>query len=512
VSDLNKTVLVCAPRGRDSVLAVQLIERHGLRARAVKGIDEVLEGVLEAGCAVITAEALGEEDRDRLAAALAAQPPWSDFPIVLFAPGGLDRADDALTAVKTLGNVSILERPVHSSALITALGAALRGRRRQFEAREAIVRRDQFLAMLGHELRNPLAAIMLAIETIPTGQGQGEIPFARQRAIIERQSRHLARLVDDLLDVARVTSGKVRLQLAPIDVTDVVERCLHGAELAARSQRIDLRADLWPQPIYIDGDLVRVEEIINNLIGNALKYSPQGARVIVRVRREQATCVIEVADSGIGMAPDMLARVFDLFVQADATLERSHGGLGIGLTLVRSLVQLHRGTITAHSDGLGHGSTFVVELPLSRSAPRREGTPTLVIVGSNARQRVLLVEDNADLLEMTRELLESENCEVMCAADGNEGLKHLLAWKPDLGFIDIGIPGIDGYEVAVEGRRRGSGAYLVAMTGYGQPDDRRRALEAGFDRHATKPVSAATLREALAVASSRRRKNNQSAR
>jgi signal transduction histidine kinase/CheY-like chemotaxis protein len=509
VSDPAESVLVWTTPGRDSVLAVQLIERHGLCAHAVNGVDELIEGIHEAGCAVIAAEVLTVEGRDRLGDALAAQPPWSDFPIILFAPGGLDRGDETLAAVKALGNVSILERPVRSGALISALGAALRGRRRQYESREAIFRRDQFLAMLGHELRNPLAAIMLAIETIPSGPG--ETFFARQRAIIERQSRHLARLVDDLLDVARVTSGKVRLQLAPIDVTEVVERCVSGAELGARSHRIDLRAELAPHPIYIDGDLVRVEEILNNLIANALKYSPQGARVSVRVRRERASCVIEVADTGIGMTPGALERVFDLFVQVDASLDRSRGGLGIGLTLVRSLVQLHRGTITAKSDGLGRGSTFVVELPLSRSAPRGDAPPTLVAVGDTERQRVLIVEDNVDLLEMTRDLLEQDNCEVVGASDGIDGLRRLLEWEPDVGFIDIGIPGIDGYGVAAEARKKGVGAYLVAMTGYGQPEDQRRAIEAGFDRHVTKPVGGAALREALAFAASRRRKTSQSA-
>jgi CheY-like chemotaxis protein/two-component sensor histidine kinase len=391
--------------------------------------------------------------------------------------------------------VSILERPVHGGEFISALVSALRGRRRQYEARDAILRRDQFLAMLGHELRNPLAAITLALETAPIDSGK-ELG-GKQRAIIERQTRHLARLVDDLLDVARVTSGKVRLQTEVLDIREIAERCVHGAELAARSRGIELRAELSSHRIDVDGDAVRLEEILNNLIANALKYSPQGARVIVRTARAGSRCVVEVADTGIGIAPEMLDRVFDLFAQADGALDRSQGGLGIGLTLVRSLVRLHGGTIAARSKGLGHGSTFVVELPLSRTGARSTGAHLVSLPQQPHHLRILLVDDNVDVLEMTRELLEADGHEIACAADGPDGLARVVEWRPDVAFVDIGIPGLDGYDVARQARSRGSTSYLVAMTGYGQPDDRRRAFEAGFDRHLTKPVHAAMLRGVL---------------
>jgi signal transduction histidine kinase/CheY-like chemotaxis protein len=503
VTDTSELVVVWAPRGRDSALAVKLIERHGLRAAEIRAVEELVARMPEVGCAVITAEVLTEAVRATLLAALAQQPPWSDFPFVLFAPRAVGRGDDALAAANVLGNVSILERPVHSGALISALVSALRGRRRQYEAREAIRQRDQFLAMLGHELRNPLGAITLAIESLrraPAGE-RGD----KQCAIIERQARHLARLVDDLLDVARVTSGKVHLQRETLDLTDVVQRCMHGAELAARSRAIELRAEPWPQPLPIDGDLVRLEEIFNNLIGNALKYSPDGTRVTVTTRREATRCIAEVADTGIGIAPEMLDRVFELFAQADGSLDRSQGGLGIGLTLVRSLVQLHGGTIVARSAGLGRGSTFIVELPVSRSAPRTRTQPHLAIVEAPRRHRVLLIDDNADLLDLTRDLFELAGCEVSCASSGIDGLAQLTAQPPDIAFIDIGLPGLDGYAVATQARARGITSYLVAMTGYGQTDDRQRALEAGFDRHLIKPVTGAVLREALAAVDVRHR-------
>jgi CheY-like chemotaxis protein len=389
---------------------------------------------------------------------------------------------------------------VNGGEFISALRAALRGRRRQYEARDAIRRRDQFLAMLGHELRNPLGAIMLAIEAVPADAGAGGGAGSRPRAIIERQARHLSRLVDDLLDVARVTSGKVRLQPELLELSAIAERCVHGAELAASSRGIELRAELWPHPLYVDADLVRLEEIFNNLISNALKYSPEGARVTVRTRRDGAHCVVEVADTGIGIAPEMLDQVFDLFAQADGSLDRSQGGLGIGLTLVRSLVQLHGGTITATSAGLGHGSRFVVELPSSRSAPRTVNPPRLVAVEPPRARRVLLVEDNIDLLDLTQDLFVTLGYEVATATDGAAGLASLRDAPPDIAFIDIGIPLLDGYDVARRARAAGVASYLVAMTGYGQPEDQRRALAAGFDEHVTKPVGVATLRAALAAA------------
>ena len=493
MAEIAKTVAVWAPRGRDAMLANQLIARHGLRTKQCTRIEDVADEMAELGCALITSECMTLSVRDKLAAALAKQPPWSDFPIVLLVPHGANRAEEVLDAVELLGNVTVLERPLHSGTLISAIISALRTRRRQFEAREAIRRRDQFLAMLGHELRNPLAAIMLACEAMPPVTG-GQ-PGAKQRSIVERQARHLARLVDDLLDVARVTSGKVRLHPEPLDLAEVVQRCLQGAELAANSRHIELRMDLPPHPLIVDGDLVRLEEVFNNLVTNAIKYSPEGARVTVSARREAASCIVEVTDTGIGMEPEMLRRVFDLFAQAETSLDRSQGGLGIGLTLVRSLVELHGGKISAASPGPGHGSTFRVELPLSRSSGATQRN--LVVVTAPNPMRVLLVEDNADLLDMTRDLLEASGCEVTTATDGANGLSLLTARAYDIAFVDIGLPTLDGYEVATAARAKGVTAFLVAMTGYGQPEDRERALSAGFDRHLTKPVTVTALKHAM---------------
>jgi signal transduction histidine kinase/ActR/RegA family two-component response regulator len=493
----SELVLVCAPLGRDGDLTTRLLAKHGIRAELVPNLDRVVAGVTEVGCAVITAEAFVATARAALGAALAAQPPWSDFPIILFAPHNT-RAS-ALEAEHLLGNVTVLDRPVQGATLVSAVAAALRGRRRQYEAREAILRRDQFLAMLGHELRNPLAAITLALETMPLPHN------SRQQIILERQTRHLARLVDDLLDVARVTTGKVTIRREVIELDDVVRRCVQGAELAAAERSTQIETDISDEPLLVDGDLVRLEEVFNNLLGNAIKYSPEHGHIRVTARREGQGCVVEVTDTGIGIAPEMIGRVFDLFAQAEGSLDRSQGGLGIGLTLVRALVELHGGTISAASEGLGHGSRFTVRLPLSVRAPAT--APSLTLVGDVPRGlKVALVEDNVDLLDMTAMILEGMGCSVVTATEGRSGLANILTAAPDVAFVDIGVPGLDGFQIAERVRRASTtNPYLVAMTGYGQPEDRKRALAAGFDDHMTKPVSQDTLRRALLRAQAKRR-------
>lgn len=491
-SDVSEHVLVWAPRGRDAALTVQMLARHDLKAKECSGLAELLDGIERFGCAVLTADSVDPTARAAIADRLARQPPWSDFPLVLFAPLRVDAADRGLDEIKTLGNVSVLERPVQIATLISTIRSGLRARRRQYEARDAIHRRDQFLAMLGHELRNPLAAIVLALEAMPITADQ-----AKARAVIERQSHHLARLVDDLLDVARVTSGKVRLEKRTVDLGEIVQRCLQSAELAAKERQITLVLDRCATPMHVEGDLVRLEEIFNNLISNAIKYSPTGSRVTMRAHGDEGACIVEVIDQGIGIAGEMLPRVFDLFTQVEASLARSQGGLGIGLTLVKSLVELHGGSIRAGSPGLGRGSTFTVELPRSHADVEH---PEGARVASTSPLRVVLVDDNTDVLEMTRDFLEACGCEVTTAPDGETGLELLLAEQPDLAFVDIGLPGIDGFQLAERARPGLDQTYLVAMSGYGQPEDQQRALAAGFDRHLTKPVTVATLREAMGTA------------
>ncbi|HTV18225.1 MAG TPA: ATP-binding protein [Polyangiaceae bacterium] len=492
--------MIWAPSGRDGTLITTLLERHGIAAEPCHSARELANGIDNAGCAVVEQEALSADNLALIERQLRSQPAWSDFPFILLAfkptPG---RA--ANQAWQVLGNVAVLERPTRSRSLLAAVAAALRARRRQYEAQDAIFHRDQFLAMLGHELRNPLAAISLATEAErqkPSGTG------AHQRdviSIISRQARHLSRLVDDLLDVARVTTGKVVLNPVVLDLNDVLERSAQSLEMSAREGRVELVRTPWRLPLCVRGDAVRLEEVLTNLLSNAIKYSSPGGRVDASIRPEGDGCVLTVHDSGIGISPELLPRVFDLFTQAEVSLDRSRGGLGIGLTLVKALVEMHGGSVSALSDGLGTGSTFSVRLPLLEpSAEPSIPSSRLLSRAPLAPVSVLVVDDNDDLLEMTKEVLEGMGCDVSTAHDGPSGLARLRELEPRLAFIDIGLPGLDGYQVARAVRSDSDGCNghcprLVALTGYGQPEDRERALAAGFDRHLTKPVSVAALRQ-----------------
>jgi CheY-like chemotaxis protein len=324
---------------------------------------------------------------------------------------------------------------------------------------------------------------------------------------VARQTRHLSKLVDDLLDVARVTTGKVILHNVTLDINEVLRRCLQAAQMGAQKIVIEIVPILWPQPLSVLGDMVRLEEVFGNLLWNAIKYSPAHSRIDVSTTLEGEHCVLEVRDTGIGITPEMLPRVFDLFTQAEVSLDRTQAGLGIGLTLVKSLVELHGGSVSAHSDGIGTGSRFRVSLPLTESA-LSEVVPLSTLEDEQPPPLpVLVVDDNMDLLEMTKEVLEGFGCQVQTASDGPSGLAQLCAFPPALAFIDIGLPGLDGYRLVTEARANASlrsasmRPWLVALTGYGQPEDRQRALAAGFDQHLTKPVSINALRQAIKDAS-----------
>ena len=482
----ERTVLIWAPRGRNAELADVLLGKSGFSTRKCRTIEEVAANIGAAGCAVLTEEALYPGTREVLAVALAAQPPWSDFPVVLFARRSAKGISDALEAARVLGNVTLLERPVQSRTLVSAVVAALRSRGRQYEARAAIQRRDEFLAMLGHELRNPLAAIMLAADRLQLGSS----PSASE--VLVRQTRHLAQLVDDLLDVARVTTGKVVLHRAPVELRELLARCVQNAEGLARphATRIVLRAGTTPA--IVDGDAVRLEEVFMNLLSNAIKYSRDGSEVDVTLAVTSNRCVVEVRDRGIGLAPEMLSRVFDLFAQVDTSLDRSKGGLGIGLTVVKSIVELHGGKVSAHSPGIGQGTVFRIELPRTARAVTAE-VALPIEAAPIAGLRVLVVEDNPDLLELTCDALTTAGCEVMGASDGVVGLDLIEHHAFDVALVDIGLPGIDGYELARRVRAAGDAPRLVAMSGYGQVADRERALAAGFDLHLTKPITMTAL-------------------
>ena len=357
--------------------------------------------------------------------------------------------------------------------------------------------KDEFLAMLGHELRNPLGAIRGAVRVLDHLKGEDE-GVSRACDVILRQTTHLGRLVDDLLDVGRVVTGKILLERAPMDLADVVRRTVATFIAAGKTQQHRLAVSTEPAWVY--ADVVRFEQIVTNLLSNALKYTPAGGAVRVTVHTDGPQAVLQVEDTGMGIAVDLLPHIFDLFIQGDRGLDRAQGGLGIGLTLVQRLVELHEGAIEAVSEGPGRGSRFTVRLPaiprpaVQPAAPRaRRKTPA---------RRVLVIEDNEDSRAMLHEVLRHAGHEVHDAGDGPQGVDAALRLEPDVALIDVGLPELDGYEVAKRIRAQARpDMLLVALTGYGLTEDRERALAAGFDLHLVKPIDFDRLFDVLATAS-----------
>jgi signal transduction histidine kinase/ActR/RegA family two-component response regulator len=368
--------------------------------------------------------------------------------------------------------------------------------RARAEAEEANRAKDDFLAMLGHELRNPLAPIVTAIELIRR-RGAGEL--AREFEIIARQVQHLSRLVDDLLDIARITRGKLELARERIDVAELVGRAIEVTAPLLAAKAHDLRVDV-PAGLSVVGDARRLAQALGNILINAAKYTERGGSIAVQARRSGDDIVIAVRDTGIGMSADLIAHLFDPFVQGPRGRARAEGGLGLGLALARSFVDLHGGEVTAHSEGPGRGSEIVVRLPAAAAAAAPAALPEATVPRAASARRVLIVDDNEDARELLAALLEGHGYEVRTAHDGPTALALLEVFVPDVVLLDLGLPVMDGYEVAARLRERlGEGVVLVAVTGYGQPRDVERSVGAGFRAHLVKPVDARTILEAVAI-------------
>ena len=366
-------------------------------------------------------------------------------------------------------------------------------------AEQASRAKDEFLAMLGHELRNPLAPIVTALQLMKLRNS--DTKSSREQQIIERQVQHMVRLVDDLLDVSRITKGKIELKRQHLDLSGVVAKSVEIASPLLEQRRHHFNVVVPPQPIFVDGDEARLAQVFANLLTNAAKYTEPGGHIEVVVRADGGDAIVEVSDDGVGIAPDLLPRIFDLFVQGYQSAERSIGGLGIGLSLVRSLVSLHGGEVTASSPGSGRGSTFAVRLAVVDQPQQRlsgEASRPLAVASTSAR-RVLVVDDNEDALELVSEVLRTFGHDVRTAADGAAALHMVRHFKPEVAILDIGLPVMDGYELAERIRSElGDGApRLIALTGYGQPTDRVRSRQAGFASHLVKPIDAALLRQEI---------------
>jgi CheY-like chemotaxis protein len=358
------------------------------------------------------------------------------------------------------------------------------------EAREANAVKDDFMALLGHELRNPLAPIMTAIDLMKLREYKD---VEREAAIVLRQTLHLARLVEDLLDVSRIVQGKFELKRKVIDLSDVI---LKGVELASplfEQKRHRLEVEV-PRGIFVDGDPVRLAQVVSNLLVNAAKYTSDGGNIVLAARRDGEEVAITVKDNGIGIAPETLPHIFERFVQERQGIERARGGLGLGLTIVKSLVEQHGGSITAHSDGRDRGSTFEVRLPLQEQTRRTSAQPTPAPLVRVPR-RVLIVDDNEDAARMLADAVSALGHDTRVAHDGPSALTAVQGFTPEVALLDIGLPVMDGYELGRQLReeQRLKGLRLVAITGYGQPSDSLRSHDSGFDAHLVKPVNFAGL-------------------
>jgi signal transduction histidine kinase/ActR/RegA family two-component response regulator len=506
----ERRLLLLAPTARDAATTHAMLSPLGVRVDICRTFEVLLQELpAGAGAILLPEEAASSARNSALRALLADQPPWSDLPVLILTRTGADSADSG-EAVRTLGNVTLLERPVRLATLVSAVRSALRARDRQYQIREHLAeraraeeslrladrRKDEFLATLGHELRNPLAPLLTALKLLKTTGTQDPVAI-RVGAVMDRQVNHLVRLVNDLLEVSRITRGLIDVQREPLDLAFVVHSAVDTSRPAVDEAGHELSVELPAEPVTVYGDAVRLTQVFANLLTNAAKYTNAGGRIRIGVRREGGRALVSVRDNGIGIAADQLQAVFEMFTQVDRSNRRAQGGLGIGLTLVRSLVTMHGGRVEACSAGLGCGSEFVVDLPAvaERAATALEADAPAEF----PRRRILVVDDNCDAAEMLADLLRVLGATVSVAHTGRAALDTLASFDPDAVLLDIGMPDMDGYEVARRIRATPDyrGVLLIALTGFGQEHDQRRSRDAGFDHHVVKPADIDGLRHLL---------------
>jgi signal transduction histidine kinase len=455
---------------------------------------------------VLTDTALADAGGVRIVNALLYQPQWSDLPVVLLRKA--DSSPEAENLIGRMTNVTVLERPTSSRTLLSAIRTSLRARVRQYQMRDHVAalgqaesalrqadrRKDEFLAMLAHELRNPLAPIRTAAELLPRIIPPGDERVDSTLGIVKRQVGQLSRLVDDLLDVSRITQGRIELQHEVLDLDSIVAQALESVELLmADKQHVVLRQAHWPA-LHVMGDRARLVQCVSNILTNSAKYTDPRGKIQIALHQQGESAMLSVQDNGIGMSTDLLPKVFELFVQSERSLDRAQGGLGIGLSVVRQLVHMHHGEVTARSAGTGQGSTLEIRLPLV-AAP--VSAVPAVPPDPVTKRRVLIVDDNRDAADALSLLLQIHGHEVQTAYGSQQALEVAENYAADFILLDIGLPGMNGYEVAKKLRLTGTRTYLVALTGYGQPEDVKRATDAGFDAHLVKPVDVDKVLEAL---------------
>ena len=509
----DERVLISAPTRRDGEVTRDLLRRASVTSVVCLGARELAAQLdTGVGAVLMTDHTLVDPHIAALLVALSQQPEWSDVPVLVMT-AERDPSPPAARVLGAMTNVTVLDRPTSTRAMVSAVQASLRARRRQFQVRDQIIerlkaelalrdadrRKDEFLATLAHELRNPLAPIRTGLQVLD--QVAADAPQgARVRAMMERQIKQLVKLIDDLLDVSRIATGKVRLQRERLDLRKVIEAALEGTQpfLDAAQLKVDVRTG--NNPVWVVGDASRLAQVVSNLLHNAAKYTPQGGQMRVSLGRSDGHAVLRVVDDGSGIPPDMLEQVFELFAQVKRSPERTQEGLGIGLSLVRRLVLLHGGSVFAESAGLGTGSTFTVRLP-SVDAPMATAVATADAGRTTAqrRMRVLVIDDNVDAADALAIQLQMHGHLTRTEYGGATGLRVAQEFDPEVVFCDIGMSGVDGHEVAARMRTdpRHASTVLVALTGWGSDEDKRRTRRTGFDFHLVKPVSVDAVNEIL---------------
>ena len=518
----DERVLLVAPTRRDAAVTCSLLLAADVLCESYDSLPELANQLKRGvGVLMLTDRALFDHDIEAVLQVLEHQPSWSDAPVVLLTQGQQSSAR-ATEVLARLSNVTLLDRPTSTRSMISAVQAALRARRRQYQLRdqmqaqtqaqealrEADRRKDEFLATLAHELRNPLAPLSTGLQLM--NKDLDDLRADRIRHMMERQVNQLVRLINDLLDVSRISTGKVVLQLNRIDMRSVIESALESSQPGIVAAEHTLRVHLPDTPVWVMGDEARLEQVICNLVNNACKYTPKGGNITVALTQQTDQAITKVSDDGLGIPQEMLPLVFEMFTQVDRSLDRAQGGLGIGLSLVRSLMQLHGGEVRAESAGEHAGSTFTISLPVvSEESAALPASVSPQTTAAPHPLRVLVVDDNRDAADSLSLLLARLGHHTRTVYGGATALDAAAEFQPDTIFCDLGMPVISGFEVAARLRSdpRYSPSVLVAVTGWGSEQDKLRARERGFDLHITKPISieelAAVLQRAATTNASR---------
>ncbi len=497
---MERRIVICTPTGQDAALTSRVFRSVNIGSMVCRDTGELLEQLPRgAGALLLAEEVISGSAMRPLVEYVAGQPTWSDLPILLLTRSGADSVD-VRRAVERLGNVTLMERPVRTIALISAARSAIRARERQYQVRDADQRKDEFLATLAHELRNPLAPIRTSMGILKHLHPESD-SVTRLRNVVDRQVTHLTRLVDDLLDVARITSGKVVLKKDLITLRSVVNHAVEISSSSMEAKKHTLEVKEPETDYLLDADHARLVQSVANLLVNAAKFTPPGGRIVLAAEVEGDTVTFRVRDNGIGLEPLSLTRIFDLFAQTPVPGE-APTGLGIGLSLARQFAEMHGGKLHATSDGLGRGSEFVLTLPVvleQKPAPLRDELADAGPAASGRLRKILVVDDNVDAADTLEALLGMDGFAVTTAYDGVAAVAQARASAPDIVVMDIGMPGMDGYDAARQIRKQPGGdkIMLIALTGWGQSNDRKRATEAGFDHHLVKPVDYELLMKCL---------------